>query len=123
MKAYQRCVLNGVMGCGIVAYLMLIHFSELTWDLGRWAYPEGWPLTPPELIGVCCGLLAFVIMRRSQRINGFMNEAASELAKVTYPQRKETALATVVVVIFVGFCSLVLSLYDVVWGWSVKLMY
>lgn len=123
MKNCQRWVTLGFIGCAIVAYLVFSRVAELVWDLGRWAYPDGWPLTPPECIGMALGVILFVVLRKNSRSNGFMNEVAAELVKVTYPQRKETSLATVVVVVFVGFCSLILSLYDMVWGWAVKLLY
>ncbi len=123
MKTYQRWVSLGFIGCGIVVYLVTSRIAELVWDLGRWAYPESWPMTPPEMIGMALGLATFIILRCQPVVNGFMNEAAAELAKVSYPTQKETSLATMVVVVFVGFCSLILSLYDVVWGWAVKLLY
>jgi preprotein translocase SecE subunit len=124
MKAnFQRWVSLGYVGCGLVAYLLFGKIAELVWDLARWAYPQGWPLTPPEVVGLLAGIATFAVLRRHEQANQFFNEAAVELSKIVYPARKETWMATGVVGVVVTICAAILAVYDVVWGWCVQLVF
>ncbi|MBK6848258.1 MAG: preprotein translocase subunit SecE [Proteobacteria bacterium] len=51
------------------------------------------------------------------------NEVVAELSKVTWPTRKETKAATMVVIVTAAVASLVLSLFDVIWSWATALIY
>jgi preprotein translocase SecE subunit len=53
----------------------------------------------------------------------FTNEVISELSKVVWPARKETALSTVVVTVLVGICSIILFGFDMFWGMLVSVFY
>ncbi|MBI2343307.1 MAG: preprotein translocase subunit SecE [Deltaproteobacteria bacterium] len=119
----QKWVSIGYMGVAIVVYLLIGRITEMVWDLARWPYPDGWPMTPPELTGFVSAIITFIVLRRTMRVNVFMNEAAAELVKVTYPAKKETWLTTGVVSFIVVLSALILALYDVVWGWGVRLLY
>ena len=48
----------------------------------------------------------------------FIQQVRSEVAKVTWPTRRETAITTVMVVIFVFFAMLFLALADQVIAWG-----
>lgn len=120
---YQKWVSIAYVGLSIVAYLLFQQIAELVWDLARFPYPDGLGLTPPEMIGFVAAGVTFFVLRRSARLNEFANEAAGELAKVTWPPRKETVLSTGVIVVVVGLCALCLTAFDVVWGWAVKMIY
>lgn len=120
---HQRWVSLGFVGASIAAYAVLLKVWELVWDLARWSYPESFPVSPPELIAMGMAAILFAVLRLTPVINIFMNEAATELAKVSWPTRKESVMSGGVIVVAVAICSLMLVFYDVVWTWSIRLFY
>jgi preprotein translocase subunit SecE len=60
---------------------------------------------------------------RNARVFDLATEVVSELKKVTWPTRKETSNATVVVIVTVFISSLFLGFFDLVWSWSTDLIY
>lgn len=63
------------------------------------------------------GVGLFVGLLKNQKSNAFMTEVAIELlSKVTWPEPKETMVATGVVMITVLIASLMLGVFD--WAWS-----
>lgn len=61
------------------------------------------------------GVLAFLILNRSERANTFMNEVVAELSKVTWPTQNETVKATIAVLIAVVIAGIVLWIVDTIW--------
>ena len=53
------------------------------------------------------------------RVPGFLDDIISELKKVTWPTRKETAYLTMVVIIVAVAAGIVLGLVDVVFSWLI----
>ncbi len=63
------------------------------------------------------GAGVFIGLLRNPRSNAFMTEVAIELiSKVTWPEPKETMVATGVVMVTVLIASLMLGIFD--WAWS-----
>ena len=64
---------------------------------------------------------AALIAYRNERVFAAATEVTRELEKVTWPSRKETSAATVVVIVTVAIAAIVLSTFDLVWmklsGW------
>jgi preprotein translocase SecE subunit len=64
---------------------------------------------------------AALIAYRNERVFAAASEVTRELEKVTWPSRKETSAATVVVIVTVAIAAIVLSTFDLVWmklsGW------
>jgi len=64
---------------------------------------------------------AALIAYRNERVFAAASEVTRELEKVTWPSRKETSAATVVVIVTVAISAIVLSTFDLVWmklsGW------
>ncbi len=119
---YQRYVSFGYVLASVIAYIIVGKIGELVWDLAGWSYPA-WAMTPPELIGLFAAIAVFAMLRRTDVINVFMNEAALELSKVAWPTRKETVMSAGVIAVVISFCAVVMSFFDVVWGWCVDLLY
>ena len=67
-------------------------------------------------IGVVAGLIAIISAYRSSKIQEGITEIFAELEKVTWPTRKETSAATVVVIVTVAIASIILSLFDALWS-------
>jgi preprotein translocase subunit SecE len=64
------------------------------------------------LVAGIIGLIAY----RSERLFTAAYDVTHELEKVTWPTRKETSAATVVVLVTVSVAALILAGFDVVWG-------
>ena len=90
---------------------------------GDWVW--GYFAKPNELVvnGVALIIAATAgyVAYRNERVFGAATEVTRELEKVTWPTRKETSAATVVVIVTVAIAALILSGFDVVWaalaGW------
>jgi len=80
---------------------------------------------PNELVVNGVALLvaagAALVAYRNERVFSAATEVTRELEKVTWPSRKETSAATIVVIVTVAIAALVLSAFDLVWmklsGW------
>jgi preprotein translocase subunit SecE len=64
------------------------------------------------LIAVVAGYLAY----RNERVFAAAYDVTAELEKVTWPSRKETYAATVVVIVTVGISAVILWGFDTLWG-------
>lgn len=84
-------------------------------DEGR----ETWGTLAGGLIAV--GILAYVYRR--QDIRTWVNEAAAELAKVSWPNKKEVTNGTVVVVVASIVATIYFALLDRFWGFVTDLVY
>src|SRR3954466_12057563 len=58
---------------------------------------------------------AAVVAYRNERGFSAATEVTRELEKVTWPSRKETSAATVVVIVTVAVSALVLTAFDFIW--------
>jgi preprotein translocase subunit SecE len=52
----------------------------------------------------------------------FMQEVRQEVAKVTWPTRKEVSITTLMVIIMVAFASIFFFAVDQILGWIVRLV-
>lgn len=66
-------------------------------------------------ISVIAGLILFVILYRNDEANQFMNEVVVELSRVAWPTQKDTASATMIVIVMVVISGMVLGLLDYFW--------
>ena len=73
--------------------------------------------------GAVLGVLALVYLYRRPDVRTYVNEAASELAKVTWPTKKEVTNGTVVVVVASIVAMVYLMLLDRFWGFVTDLVY
>ncbi|GEM_PF-963292 len=100
---------------GLVAFVLLTMFMKLS-DL----YDLESKVKAIEFIirgaSLAVGLVVFVGLYKHQKANQFMNEVASELlTKVTWPSRRDTTYATVVVMITVVIAGIILATFDWLW--------
>ena len=66
-------------------------------------------------VSVLVGAILFVALYRNDQANQFMNEVVAELARVTWPTQKDTASATMIVIIMVVVSGMILGLLDYFW--------
>jgi preprotein translocase subunit SecE len=64
------------------------------------------------LVAVTAGYLAY----RNERVFAAAYDVTTELEKVTWPSRKETYAATIVVIVTVSISSIILWGFDTLWG-------
>lgn len=119
---YQRWVSLGFVALSAVVFAFTSKLAEFAWDLLAWNLPD-WALSPFDLFGLACGALTFLLLRRATATNDFLNEAALELARVTWPAQKDTMLSTFVITVVIMVCAGVLSIFNSIWAWLVNLVY
>jgi preprotein translocase SecE subunit len=92
--------------------------SFLIYKTGDWIW--GYFAKPNELVmqgvALCVGLIGGVVAYRNERVFGTAADVTKELEKVTWPTKKETYYATVVVIVTVLIATLILSFFDVIWA-------
>jgi preprotein translocase subunit SecE len=78
------------------------------------------------IIGVASMTIAGVatyLAWKNETVFGFLSEVTTELSKVSWPTRKETQAATVVVIVTVFISAGFLKLFDATWSWFTGLIY
>ncbi len=103
---------------GLLLALLMIQVVDFTWSyFGR-------PVALySNTIGVVVGVVgAFFLWRRKKTFDK-ASEIVMELKKVTWPTRKETQAATIVVIVTVIIASAFLGLFDLIWSWATGLLY
>lgn len=120
MQQTQKWVNLGLLIATAVLFLFLHQLAGALWDMFRLPIPEEWPVEPPQLISFVLAMTAGLTARRSLKANGFLNEVAMELSKVSWPHRQETVSSAGVVIILTGLASLILFLIDNLWGTVIR---
>ena len=73
-------------------------------------------------VSILLGGIVFLVLYRHQQANQFMNEVATELARVSWPTHKETSNGTIVVIVMVIVSGMVLGLFDYIWTNLLKMV-
>lgn len=76
-----------------------------------------------HVVGGLIAIGALVYVYRRQDIRAWVNEAAAEMAKVTWPDKKEVTNGTIVVVVASLVATIYLALLDRFWGFVTNLVY
>lgn len=75
---------------------------------------------PNDLIinafAVCGAAVAAYVAYRNERVFATVHDITRELEKVSWPTRKETSAATVVVLVTVAIAAIILSTFDAIWS-------
>jgi len=69
-----------------------------------------------ELLPAILGLGSFIGLARSSQATPFLDEALSELRKVTWPNLDDVRKSTTVVIICILIASGILATFDMIWG-------
>jgi preprotein translocase subunit SecE len=75
------------------------------------------------LVGAVIGIFLTVYAYRRPDVRTWTNEVASELAKVSWPSKKEVTNSTMVVIAASTFATVFLALLDRFWGFVTNLVY
>jgi preprotein translocase subunit SecE len=131
----QRYVLAAFFACGMAVTYVISKMLEGAWSrltenawvsnhaafvsrLGEEERAE-WSM----LVGGILGIVAIVYLYRRDDVRTWTSEVASELAKVTWPSKKEVTNSTVVVILTSAFATVFLALLDRFWGFVTDLVY
>src|SRR5689334_25245305 len=110
------------MGSNKIVHLMFavgaILAAFLLSKAGDWVW--SYFAKPNELVVNGVALLvaagAALVAYRNERVFAAATDVTRELEKVTWPSRKETSAATIVVIVTVAIAALVLTAFDYVWS-------
>ena len=118
------------MGPNKAVHLMFLIGGVILFLLLKWSGEWGWGYFarhPNEfVIDGLSAVLALgigIAMYKNERVFALANDVTSELKKVTWPTRKETQVATIVVIVTVLIASLILGLFDMLWSWLTDRIY
>lgn len=123
MQRNQKLVSLIYLACGVIAWALCRELTATVWAIAHFAQPVDWVVPPSEIVAILFGIAVFIVLLTNKKVNEFTNDTITELGKVAWPQRKETALSTGVVSILVAIASCVLFLFDMLWGALVKVFY
>ncbi len=79
--------------------------------------------TYTTLIGAAVGVSATIYAYRRSDVRTWTSEVAGELAKVSWPSKKEVTNSTIVVIAAGTFATIFLALLDRFWGFVTNLVY
>jgi len=96
---------------GILAAFVLSRASDWLWSL--FAKPNDLVINVFAIVVAGAGAL---VAYRNERVFSAVVDVTRELEKVSWPTRKETSAATVVVLVTVIISAVILSSFDALWA-------
>jgi preprotein translocase SecE subunit len=100
--------------------LIFLFFKTGDWVWSYFSKPKPLPLYLGSLgIG---GLITWLAWRNAELFN-LASEVVAELGKVAWPTRRETGMATLVVIVTVVLASVILGIFDALWAGMTALLY
>jgi preprotein translocase subunit SecE len=98
------------VGALIVAFLLA---KTGDWVWSYFAKPNDMIINGGALL---VGVVGAYVAYRNERVFAAAYDVTAELEKVTWPTRKETYAATIVVIVTVAISSIILWGFDMIWG-------
>ncbi len=114
----ERWVQTAYIAVTVVLFLVLGKVVRAVWD--QFAEPD------PRLIAPIAGVLAVLIsvgLYKAPKVHQFSQEVATELAKVTWPNRQDTWRQTAVVIVVSIIAAIILGIFDAIWLGITNLVY
>lgn len=116
MNRYRKWVDLFLALSGVALWFLLRQMLEQVWAIFRLPLYPDWPVQLPSVVALAGALVAFSFVKRHRKTMTFLDEVSQELAKVTWPGGKETVASTGVIIVMVGIASVILFLFDTLWG-------
>jgi preprotein translocase subunit SecE len=114
-KAVHLMFLSG----GLILFFLANWTGEWLW--GYFArHPNDFVINGAALV---LALGAGIALYKNERVFSLASDVATELKKVTWPTRKETQAATLVVVVTVIISAILLGVFDAVWSFLTDRIY
>ncbi len=114
----ERYVQFAFIGSGVTAIWLLDHLITVVWNL--FAEPDP---TISIAAAAIAGIALTVGLYLNQQVKSWAYAVGQELSKVTWPTRKETWSATIVVVITSLIAAVILFSMDLAWSSVTDLIY
>jgi preprotein translocase SecE subunit len=125
VQSTQRYVIFAFLAFGVLLWATIAKLgSAIAYTTGLpdpALLGEGFTLT--TVIGFALALGAGLYAFKNQKAYTFANEVVAELLKCTWPSKKETRTATVVVIVTALIIAVILGLFDAVWAQLTGLIY
>lgn len=106
-KYVQLMFLAGGM---LFAYIMVMATDWI------WGYFQKPPRMTVNVVGLVLAATGTWLLWRHRQTQQSAAETVAELRKVTWPTRKETSQATVVVIVTVIIAAMILQVFDAIWS-------
>ena len=114
-KAVHLMYLSG----GLILFFLLNWTGDWIW--GYFArHPNDFIING---VSAVMALAAGILLYRNDRVFSLATDVAAELKKVTWPTRKETQAATLIVIVTVIIAAILLGVFDAVWSWMTDKIY
>jgi len=120
MNRYRKWVDIFLALSGVALWFLFRQMLEQVWEIFRLPLFSDWPVQLPSLAALVLALSAFALTKRNKKSMTFLDEVSQELAKVTWPKGKDTLASTGVIIVMVGIASVILFLFDTLWGTLTK---
>ena len=130
-----RYVMAGFFAAGIAATFLVSKMVTAAWNrladnswVARQApfvsrIAEDDRATYATLLGLVAGISVTLYAYRRPDVRTWTSEVAAELAKVSWPSKKEVTNSTIVVIAASAFATVFLALLDRFWGFVTNLVY
>jgi preprotein translocase SecE subunit len=113
-----RWVQMTFVGFGVLLLWVLDKVITIIWD--RFAEPQ--PTLVTLTAAAVAGVATFALYRH-EKVSRISHEIVGELAKVSWPSRKETQVSTVVVIITSIIAAAIVGAFDAAWSAITDLIY
>jgi preprotein translocase subunit SecE len=121
----QRFVYAAYFAAGITVAFLMSQFTNLAWTrLSLWKPEFGEPREEIVMtLSAVVGTLVAVYYYRDAKTRTLIDEIASELSKVSWPDRPTVMNSTVVVIVTTLVATTFFALMDRFWGFVTNLVY
>jgi preprotein translocase subunit SecE len=96
---------------GLMAAFLLSRVGEWVWSY--FSKPNDLAINAVAVTGAA---IAAYVAYRNERVFATVHDITRELEKVSWPTRKETSAATIVVLVTVSIAAVILSGFDAIWA-------
>jgi preprotein translocase SecE subunit len=114
----DRWVQIAFMAFGLFTLWLLDKLITVIWD--RFAEP---PASLVTLLSAVCAVAGTLMLYKHERVSRATHEVVAELAKVSWPTRKETQVSTLVVIVTSVIASVIVGGLDATWSALTDLIY
>jgi preprotein translocase subunit SecE len=114
----ERWVQTAFIAGTVFLFLLLGQVVRSVWNL--FAEPD------PRFIAPIAGIIAATVsigLYKAPKVHQFSHDVATELSKVTWPNREDTWRQTVVVIVVSVIAAIILGIFDAIWLGITNLVY
>jgi len=111
-----------------VQYVFVVGAAFVLWFLDKvatlvWQNFAEPPAVTITALAAVISIGSTIAVYRNERAHGLVTDVVTELAKVTWPTRRETYASTIVVIVTSLICAAIVGGFDFVWSFFTDLLY